>query len=263
MRRVIKAAKRVSTQAIRDLDSGHPSHGFEHLFGRSDPNEIKNVFQKIVVGNPRSLEHNGLLRNGDPDIDTSDFRALFSKNMKSQQGLITNRLMRLYRGRASPKILCVNRRTMKQYNLPPQLGKICEAGPVTGGVSPVAMQVGETPWILLCEQFFKFPTLPPTTSQVPKSEVCPVWNSSSLEPDPRGGLAEERFQYQAFLFIHECIHFYVPNALNWSTKPKESYFFDQGLIARQSSDLRRNPMNYQAYAGSKSLPDVYPMQCSE
>lgn len=251
MARVIEAAQRVSQQAVTDLESGHPSHGFEHLFGRSEPVEIKKVFQKVIDGNPRTLAHSGILMGDNPDEDLLDFKALFSKNKQMQPSRFTNLMRPPYRGSGSPKVLCVNKSTEKQYKLPAEFRNLCGASLVRGQSRPQAMQIGETPWIFICSSFFKFPILPPSTQLVPKSKVCPSWNSSTLQPGPRGAWTEECFYHQVFFFIHECIHFYVPNALSWATTPKEVYDFHKGLIARQSSDLRRNPMNYQAYAASR------------
>lgn len=200
----------------------------------------------------------------DPDSDPDksalpDFRSLFQNKKSIMETLGLNRMRNVYRGSGTPKVLCINERTEKQYKFPAEFKDHCKQDLTRPESDSFAMHVAGTPWIFICESFFNPPILPPSTREVPKSKVCFTWDPNLLLHDGRGATAYECFYYQAFMFIHECIHFYVPDALNDISKPKEIYVFSEGLIARQSSDLRRNPMNYQVYAASKSSLTVNPL----
>jgi len=79
------------------------------------------------------------------------------------------------------------------------------------------MYLQGTPYILICEAFWDTTVLPPDIPQVPKAEVCPAWDNTKKQLDRRGASEDTCFFHQAFLFIHEGVHFYIQTSLGSDT----------------------------------------------
>jgi len=217
----------------------------EQLFRNTPPSDIKITFQKILNGSPMPLSwgsHYNYLPFAPPQI----------KDVFGRKGRYPHVLHPPpSRGaQSSPRILCVDDQTVAQYNLPDIIKEACQRLASPEAEPPDTLYLQGTPYIVVCESFWDLQVLPPSTRQARKSKVCPAWDPKTRMPDHRGPSIDDCFAHQALDFIHEGVHFYIQNSLTDWTLPREAYEWPD-ILSRQASYLRRNPSNYQVYAGSK------------
>ena len=216
---VIKYSRIALGRAIQDLGSGSPSHGYEQLFGSTSPADVKGILQKILAGSPATL-----VPIDGPTLRGSDIHI-------------------------SPTIACMDSQTAPLYDHPSFLKNVCRSS--SHEAPSFAVYVQPTPYIVICEPFWRQPILPPIPTPKTKHLICPAWNPYMQQIDPRGPWERDIFGYQVFSLIHEFVRFYEHQSRGMFTIPKEAYEW-QDMIRLSPAQKRVNPMNYEAYVASKS-----------
>ena len=208
--RLIHSSRVVLRRAMADLSGWYPGHGYEQLFKTIPPTEVKEVFRKVMAASGKAFPLGA---------------------------------------RLSPKVVCVNPQTIRDYKLPRRLYVGCDQ---PADIPRLAASVHSTPYILICAPFFRVPVLPSLPQEPPRSELCPIWNPATQQISRSGPTAKEFLAFQTFSFLYECIHFHTAKHLSRSAVGQEVYELDE-ITKLSESRIRSNAANYEIYAASKSI----------